>query len=58
MKHNEPAPIRQRNPLEQSRAPDAPLPARGDQPGKRDNDESNDPESEPGARRGKHEAAN
>jgi hypothetical protein len=43
-----------RDPLEKTRAPDAPrIP--GEQPGKRNNDERNDPESEPGAKVGNHD---
>jgi hypothetical protein len=42
---------RKREPLEKTRAPNAPrIP--GEQPGKRNNDERNDPESEPGAKVG------
>ncbi len=40
-----------RNPVERERAPAAPA-DRGEQPGKRTNDERNDPASEAGARRG------
>jgi hypothetical protein len=41
----------ERDPVEKSRAPNAPrIP--GEQPGKRNNDERNDPESEPGAKVG------
>lgn len=42
----------QRNPVEKRRMPDGPG-ASGEQPGKRTNDERNDPEAEPGARDGK-----
>lgn len=42
----------QRNPLEKDRAPAAPA-ERGEQPGKRTNEERNDPEREPGAGQGR-----
>ena len=42
---------RGRDPLEETRAPNAPR-VPGEQPGKRNNDERNDPESEPGAKTG------
>nr|WP_295380985.1 hypothetical protein [Pseudoxanthomonas sp.] len=42
---------RPRNPVERERAPATPAP-RGEQPGKRTNEERNDPASEAGARRG------
>lgn len=41
----------ERDPLDKSRAPNAPR-VPGEQPGKRNNDERNDPESEPGAKVG------
>lgn len=45
---------RPRNPMEKDRAPATPA-QRGEQPGKRTNDERNDPASEPGARQGNAE---
>ncbi|MCL6711473.1 hypothetical protein M8R20_31230 [Pseudomonas sp. R2.Fl] len=42
---------RPRNPLKKTRAPAEPG-RRGEQPGKRTNEERNDPVSEPGAREG------
>lgn len=44
-------PPRQRDPLEKTRAPAGPG-RRGEQPGKRTNEERNDPVSEPGVRQG------
>jgi len=51
MKPDEENQNRERDPLEQVRAPNTPR-VPGEQPGKRNNDERNDPESEPGARVG------
>ncbi|WP_024890452.1 hypothetical protein [Luteimonas huabeiensis] len=48
-KHPPPAPAR--GPLEKTRAPDVPR-APGEYPGKRDQDERNDPEAQPGAAEG------
>ena len=45
----------ERDPLEKTRAPNAPR-VPGEQPGKRNNDERNDPESEPGAKVGDQDA--
>ncbi len=42
---------RPRNPVERERTPATPA-SRGEQPGKRTNEERNDPVSEPGARQG------
>lgn len=51
MKKDKTNPTNERDPLEQTRAPNAPR-VPGEQPGKRNNDERNDPTSEPGAKVG------
>lgn len=46
------APIPRHNAIERDRMPDGQAPLRGEQPGKRTNDERNDPHAQPASRDG------